>query len=294
MDLTKRTMKSMGIHGRTYQRMIRELKNSKQDKYTERKKITHDHTFSMTGCPLADFLLKCVAPGSMHVMLGLIPWLIKCMRKAYKRIEELEAGAQQAGSLSPVLREQIEWVVEMSLEYEKYLREQLEGTISAVSGHEETLRVLVNHINYHEQMIRLSIQESERLVWMARLSELREMHIATLESMSAADEEEKEDEAQLLEQLYVTREMREEFEEILKKHEGHASRVIGAVMADNGVDEQIYHKGAVIGNHCITFAEEGESILSGIDGEMKNTIQNEKISNTWMFWLCPLVILLIH
>ena len=64
-----------------------------------------------------------------------------------------------------------------------------------------------------------------------------------------------ETEAHLMEQLFITRKMQEEMTTLLKKHEGHASRVIRDAMNDNGVDENVYQKKSIDGNYCIKFGD---------------------------------------
>ena len=70
--------------------------------------------------------------------------------------------------------------------------------------------------------------------------------------------------------------MREDFTFVLSKHNGHLSYVIGEVMAEKGIDEEIYHKGAVVGNGCMNFAKKGQDIVGGIDTETKNIIISKK------------------
>ena len=60
-----------------------------------------------------------------------------------RRIEEIKATVQIKGTLSPAMREQIEWAVETSNEYESYLTNELEGLINAINGHETRLSALV-------------------------------------------------------------------------------------------------------------------------------------------------------
>ena len=115
--------------------------------------------------------------------------------------------------------------------------------------------------------------EESKEVWMFGLYALEEKHLELLNQITQhSSEDEKENEAHLLEQLYDCRQMREDFEAMLIKHNGHSSRVIGNVLQEHGVDEQIYHKGAVIGNHCMAFAENGHDILQGVSKDMKTVI----------------------
>ena len=43
-------------------------------------------------------------------------------------------------------------------------------------------------------------------------------------------------------------------------------------MHDHGVDEQVYHNGSLVSNHCMTFAKKGKDIVSEINKEMKSII----------------------
>ena len=152
---------------------------------------------------------------------------------------------------------------------------ELEGTISAVSGHDALLRSLMEKIDVHKQQIELAETEGDKDHFRYGLEELEDEHLTLIEQMTESGED-AETEAHLLEQLFDCRQMREEFEAILKKHDGHASRVVGNVMRDYGVDEQIYHNGSIIGNHCMKFGEKGKDIVSGVNKEMKNVINTPR------------------
>mmetsp|Transcript_41414 Transcript_41414/g.86931 ORF Transcript_41414/g.86931 Transcript_41414/m.86931 type:complete len:355 (-) Transcript_41414:50-1114(-) len=88
-------------------------------------------------------------------------------------------------------------------------------------------------------------------------------------------EEQVENECQLMEQLFVTRKMREELLTVLKKHEGHSSRVIANAMSNHGVDENVYHKRSIDGNHCMILGMKGEKIVDEISTEMKKVRKSE-------------------
>ena len=273
-DFVPRTIQSMVADANKFKAMMAALSQKDQAKYSERKKITQQHSNSMNRLPMADLLMSCVSPASMHVCLGMIPWLIKCMRKAYRRVEELEANQLEEGSSPPQLRKHLEWAIDVSDDYEQYLKSLLEGTINLVGGHEDMLQTLLSDIAHHQQMIDLSVDEVEMQAWLSSLSDLKERHMRALEEMHLLSNDEAENEAQLLEQLFLLTNMKNDLRLLLSKHDGHSSRVIGEVMAEKGVNEEIYHKGAVVGNGCMRFAERGKDIVSGIDAEMKKLIKS--------------------
>ena len=57
-------------------------------------------------------------------------------------------------------------------------------------------------------------------------------------------------------------ETRDELEAVLAKHQGHYRREIIRVLKVNGVDIRVYHNGIMDGNHCMKFAEKGDSIMN--------------------------------
>jgi len=46
-------------------------------------------------------------------------------------------------------------------------------------------------------------------------------------------------------------------------------------MSSNGVDENVYHKRSIDGNHCMNFGENGSKIVDQVTDEMKKVIKNE-------------------
>ena len=79
-----------------------------------------------------------------------------------------------------------------------------------------------------------------------------------------------------MEQLFITRKMQDEMKTVLKKHEGHASRIIGDAMNDHGVDENVYHKKSIDGNHCMKLGEKGTEIVDQVTKGMREVIKDEK------------------
>ncbi len=85
-DFVLQTIQSMVAGANKFKAMMAALSQKDQAKYSEQKKITQQHSNSMNRLPMADLLMSCVSPASMHVCLGMIPWLIKFMQNAYSWI----------------------------------------------------------------------------------------------------------------------------------------------------------------------------------------------------------------
>ena len=105
------------------------------------------------------------------------------MRKAYKRIEELEAEEIGGGQISPALVEHLEWAISVAKEYETHLEGELEGTISAVSGHDALLRSLMEKIDVHKQQIELAETEEDKDHFRYGLEELEDEHLTLATKM---------------------------------------------------------------------------------------------------------------
>ena len=90
------------------------------------------------------------------------------------------------------------------------------------------------------------------------------------------NEDEVENESQLIEQLFVIRKTRDKYVQMLKKHKGHASRVIGDAVNANGVDENFYNKRSIDGKKCMKFGENGTKIVDQVDEKMKKHIKDVK------------------
>ena len=68
--------------------------------------------------------------------------------------------------------------------------------------------------------------------------------------------------------------MKEEHANTLKKHQGYSSRVVGEVMANNGVDECVYNGNLVVGNQCMTLCENCIEVAKGVDERMKKVVKS--------------------
>ena len=231
-----------------------------------RRRSTRHSTNVSENSPQSDDDVELIPPptrGSVHNVTNALPTPLNHLWTSRSR---------DANSISPQLKEHVEWAISLAKDYEKYLENELEGTISAVTGHEAMLASLMNEINEHKQKIESAKTDDEKVLLRGALKELEDNHSQQVNEMTELSDEEKEAQSHLLEQLFDCRTMKEDFESILKKHDGHASRVLTNVMQNHGVDEQIYHEGAVIGNQCMTFAREGKEIVSDVNEEMKQII----------------------
>jgi hypothetical protein len=110
---------------------------------------------------------------------------------------------------------------------------------------------------------------------MASLQLLQIVLQTSIEERQKKNDEKLENDCQSMEILHVAKRTHTELTNILKKHEGHASRVIGNALNLFGVDENVYHKRSIDGNHCIKLAENGDAIVSKITTEMKKIIKHE-------------------
>ena len=120
-----------------------------------------------------------------------------------------------------------------------------------------------------------SPSEEEKDELNAKVTDLRDQHSKAVDELTTMTKEEEEQAAHRLEQLFIVKDMIEDFENILKKHDaGHASRVIISSMINNGVDKNVYHSGSIDGNHCMKFGERGSNIIDGIEKEMKKVISS--------------------
>ena len=69
--------------------------------------------------------------------------------------------------------------------------------------------------------------------------------------------------------------MKDQFANIIKKHEEHASRIIANAMSAHGVDENVYHKHSIDGNNCMKYGENSTKIVARVTREMGKVIKYE-------------------
>ena len=79
-----------------------------------------------------------------------------------------------------------------------------------------------------------------------------------------------------MEQLCITKQMKEELTTYLEKHEGHSARIVVSTLKGAGVDMQAYFSGNILGNHCIIFGKRGDLIIKNIDTEFSPYIKDTK------------------
>ena len=79
-----------------------------------------------------------------------------------------------------------------------------------------------------------------------------------------------------IDRLFLTHKSKAYPEKVLIKHQGDASRELIKEMKQNGVDQQAYHSGMIVGNHYLTFGEKGSKIMDDSVVAMKLKRQDAK------------------
>ena len=175
----------------------------------------------MVGKPAFQVRLECITKGSMHVILGFVPWLVRAIRKAYQRIEDLEAGGRDVSSLPPEMRQSVETAIERTDAYEEYLRGELSGVISAVEGHDRMVLELSHNVTRLQGEIDRAATNMERNKHKLELHNVRQQHVRAIEQMMEIDGDDVENKTHLMEQLFITQKNKHTLQYILKKHDGH-------------------------------------------------------------------------
>ena len=196
-------------------------------------------------------------------------------RRAHRRLEELESEALGRTKAPAQFRESVEQSLELCNDYEDYLKKQLSGTMDEVTAQQKMIDDITLHIAYRQQMINECSTDWERVVSSSHIQQLQTYLESAMDARSQLSDEKVENECHLMEQLFTTRKMKDQFANILKKHEGHASRVIANAMSAHGVDENVYHSRSIDGNHCMKFGENGTKIVAQVTGEMRKVIKDE-------------------
>ena len=271
----KRTLEKLKNGGKKYNEMMRGLDEEARSK--KRGEVTREHTFSITGEPMADVAVEdgdC-SPGSMHVYMGMTKWLVKVKKRALRRLEALEAEARGRRNAPLQFSERIEESVRMCDEYLTFLMERSARTVNAVENEQHLIEGICNQIAVYQQMVNISGNQFERAVFVVQINELKKQLEQAVKARKEISERHIDDECQHLEQIFITREHKKELLTILKKHMGHSARVATNVMSQNGVDENVYHSGSIDGNQCVKYGEKGDAIISQITEEMGKVIKNE-------------------
>ena len=225
---------------------------------------------------MADVDPDVCTPASVHVILGMTVWFVKVMRKSYRRIEALESASVGVGNAPAQFQERVEEAEEMAKEYETYLAQKLASKMGAVDANKKLMDQLFHQMNYHELMMGASASPSDRSLWLGSLELLREQLVWAQNASTELNTEQIKNESHLMEQLFVTKKNKEEMLTILKKHEGHSSRVVASAMTKNGVDENVYHKGSIDGNHCMILGQNGTKIVNEVTAEMKKVVKDSQ------------------
>eukprot|EP00984_Skeletonema_dohrnii_P007442 scaffold2701_cov137-Skeletonema_dohrnii-CCMP3373.AAC.1 len=296
-DPTQRTLESIIADAETYKEHVNNATEQEKAKSTFKSDVTQNCSHSITDKPLLDIPLDCITYASMHVVLGLTKWLVDLTIAGYKEIEK-KAAVTDEGKRQVVFGETIEVALKKARQYKVFLTEQLKDTEAVVTSQHIIAAKITALTEEWEEVRELNDQDfspapnselSQRELEIAELCQ-RELQIETeLEALrqQLCSESEANNALEdcgdidhvkmILEQICITNESIRELEEYFKNHGSHSARVIDKVLKKNGVDQATYFKGAIVGNHCMTFAQKGDQIYSGILEELEPIIENASL-----------------
>ena len=254
------------MHG-IYKEKFESLPTCQQTK-AKREEITKEMTYSVVGEALADIPLDCFTPASMHVILGFTKKIVDWIKALFAKLESLEEMKSKGRTLFQ-LRQGVEEAYSWVIEYEEFLRKEFQGVIQYVEAKKK-------QIDKHMKSIAKAAEKVSNLPpgqmqekWIAKLEELR-----TWSEQNKTTEEEVEAGMHFVEQLHITCKTKEYLKKVLDKHQGDSAREFIKAMKNNKVDQQVYHSGMIVGNHCMAFGENGGKIVNELTMAMKPKIKD--------------------
>ena len=137
-------------------------------------------------------------PATVHVILGITPWIVRAMRASFRKLETLEYEATTPGTAPPQFQESVEESVRQLNDYEHALEDKLKGTVNAVNQQQQMIQKLYEHIAYHQHLVNQSRTSWEQFVWTARLQQLRQHQQEAMEARNQMSEQKIENEAHLM------------------------------------------------------------------------------------------------
>ena len=100
--------------------------------------------------------------------------------------------------------------------------------------------------------------------WILKLQQLR-----VLDVHNQPTKEEVEVWVHFSKQLHIIRNAKAKLVKFLKEHRGELAEEFVDAMKQNGVDQQVYHSGMIVSNHCMTFCEDGSKIMNNLRKAMQ-------------------------
>mmetsp|Transcript_11461 Transcript_11461/g.19847 ORF Transcript_11461/g.19847 Transcript_11461/m.19847 type:complete len:190 (+) Transcript_11461:644-1213(+) len=97
----KRTLEMIKENAKTYNDIM--SKYNEEEKERLRPEVTKGKTNSIVAEPMVDWIVieEDCSTATLHVILGITAWIVKVTRKAFRRLEELEAKKTGAGQALP-------------------------------------------------------------------------------------------------------------------------------------------------------------------------------------------------
>ena len=284
---TQRTLQTYKQDHKEYHTRFECLSLTDQKKSKARSNVTVKYSHSVHRKSLDEYEFDAVTKAPVHDILGftrtMVDWIQKSLRALEKKVASYMMGDNDA--LAAVqLVETVEKTLNDVITYENFLKKHLKDDVAEMQVYLQQENILDELIdNTTKQLENEHISNDQRTYYTKVLSDLNEKKQQAEDNLNNPHMEDDiniekltEYKTYVLEQLQITKQTRQELELYLKNHEGHSARVVIASLKKYGVDVQVYHSGAIIGNHCMLFAQRGDNIMDAIKKGMLPYMSTEQ------------------
>ena len=282
VSFQERTIEMFKKDHATYQEKFESKSLTEQKKPKAKSKVTIGDTHSVDKPSLSYYQLECVTKASMHVVLGftkdqIFEWTKKGLRTLEKIVAaDINNGINNGNDAPVEFVETIQAAYDNVLVYETFLKKHLEEEVDVMQLEmNNMLKQLIEEAERHLDNPYLNPAQTAYYTAQRDNCQQQLVNTNTNNTNSNTNTNSNNDrnniityKMQVMEQVYITKETKQELEMFLKNHEGYAARVVIAALKKFGVDIQVYHNGSIIGNHCMIYAERGDSIMTAIEQGM--------------------------
>lgn len=251
-----------------YKSNFAELSLTAQKANGKRASVTQNDTFSITDAPGLDIELVEVTKAGVHDIQGITRLIVSWMMQGLKRIEVLQSKSD--GVEDVCFSNTIEIAIRKLATYEKFLMEELSSTRKAVRWQQDHLNEVMSCVMAMQETLEVDdLDEETRKMWRDHLEALKGEQDGVKKEFGLTDDKVLMQSLIMdMEQLWITKQTKEELEIYRTKHEGYSSRVVVASLQENGIDMTAYFSGSIVGNQCMKFGENGSKIVSKIKSSM--------------------------
>ena len=133
----------------------------------KKEQVTKDLSYSVVAKALADILVDCITPASIHVILGLTKKIVEWILALWAKLKALEKEKTK-GHTTYQFRQSVVEARDISVEYGEFLTQEFQGMVDTIEGKKKEIKNIMKGIERATEKVKSTPPGKRQATWIAK------------------------------------------------------------------------------------------------------------------------------